>query len=466
MAARATHLFLSAVLLLLMAPTPFPARFVGQLLAARTALGAGRPDLALPPMEAALAREPGLAEISLDMVEVALQARQPKLAQALIRSLPADRKTGAQIECYLARAALQSGDWREALAHSSSSNPPCAASLAGLERLAAGMIAAGEFDSARSLLQQLEPFDPVNPELLFESATLLAVRQPAQAVSRLETVLRLDPEFRPAADLLAAVQTDPEGEGPAYLLAQVGQALARRGEWALAAEAFGAALRSTPDYVEAQAYYGLALDRSGGNGLEQLEAALAAAPEAALPNQLLGKHWRAAGEPVLALQAFEIAAELSPDDPLIAADLGWAYAEVGDLPAARAAYVRAAELAPEDPVMWQLLARFSINFELELRQLGIPAARRAVALQPESPVALDLLGFAYFAGGDWELAERFLSRAIELQPGSASAHYHLGLLLLSRGDTRVGISALQRAWDLDPDGAVGDLAVRSLENLP
>lgn len=466
MLSRAAVLIPALGLLMLIAPTPFPVQFAGQLQAARTALRAGRPDLALPPLEQALAREPALAGISLDMIEVALGAERPDLAIGLIEALPASTRQSDQVACYQARAAIQSDDWRAAIDQIEAAGRQCRQPLEQLNQLAAELTRDGDYEGARTLLDELIRVNPGSPLQHYRLGLLEATRRPELALSHLAVANELDPELPVPSDLVRAIQTGLDSGEPAYALAQAGQSLARAGEWAMAAEALGNALAIDPDYTEARAYLGLALDRSGGDGLEQLELAVSEAPEAALPHQLLGRHWRLHGEPALALAEFEMAASLAPEDPLIAVDLGAGYAAVGDLPAARAAYLHATELSPNDPVVWLLLAQFSVDFEVELVQLGIPAARRAIALQPDSAEAVDLLGYAYYLAGRWELASRFLGRALELDPQVATAHYHMGLLQLSRGQVSAGKRALQQAWNLDPEGRIGNLALRSLENLP
>lgn len=466
MSARAAHLLLTLGLLVLVGATPFPVHFVNQLHAAETALEAYQPELAIPQLRAALSYEPGLAGLNLELIEAALQAGQPDVALLIVQAMPETERKSPQVYCYRARAAVQLADWQTAVAAVDEAGPECAQTLNGLELLAASLTQSGQFPAAIELLSALTERQPGNASLQAQLGLLLAVSRPEQALSRLTLAEQLDPHLQLPPGLFDTVTLGLEQGRPAYTLAQVGQTLARAGDWALAAEAFRSALDIDPSYTEALAYYGLALDRSGGNGLKQLEQAVGQAPQAALPLQLLGKHWRINRDPARALEAFEAAAALAPDDPILASDLGAAYAAVGDLPAAEAAFVHAAELAPADPVMWQLLAQFTVDYEVKLAELGIPAARRAVAIQPDSASALDLLGYAYYLNGDWQLAERFLMRATETDPQLAAAHYHIGLLQISRGELADGRRALALARSLDPEGRVGALAQRSLENLP
>lgn len=466
MASRATHLLLAIGLLLLIGATPFPVRFAGELKAAQTALSAGRPELALPQLQSALVREPAMARVSLKAIETALRANRPDLALGQIQSLPAPVRSMPQVDCYMAQAETQMAAWHAALVAADAAGPLCVEPLFALQALANEMVLEGNYPVARSLLTELAARMPQEAPLQAQLGLLLAVDQPDRALARLSLAGQLDPQLALPQDLIETIQAVLEQGDPAYALAQIGQSLARNNQWPLAAQAFGAALEIEPTYTEARAYYGLALDRSGLDGLNQLERAIEEAPTAALPQQLLGKHWRSVGDAPRALQAFEAAAVLAPDDPILAADLGAAYAAVGDLPAAEQAFVRAAQLAPDDPVMWQLLAHFTVDYEYKLPQLGIPSARRAVAIRPDASEALDLLGYAYYLNGDWELAERFIALAAGADPYAAPPLYHLGLLQISRGELAEGKQTLRLALGLDPDGRVGRLAQRSLENLP
>ncbi len=179
----------------------------------------------------------------------------------------------------------------------------------------------------------------------------------------------------------------------------------------------------------------------------------------------LGKHWLTGGDPELAIDAYEQAALLAPEDPLVAVDLGAAYAAVGELEAARLAFEYATQLDPRDPSLWSLLAQFSLDYEVQLEEVGLPAAREAAKLLPSDAAALDRLGYTHYLLGNQILAERFIRDAIEVDGNLASAYYHRGLLALSSGDVGDGRWALATAYALDPDGRYGNLALRSLENL-
>jgi Flp pilus assembly protein TadD len=158
------------------------------------------------------------------------------------------------------------------------------------------------------------------------------------------------------------------------------------------------------------------------------------------------------------------AAELDPTNPSIAAELGGAHEDQGEMTSALAAFLHAAELAPREAAFWRLLAEFSLRNEIEVRQVGIPAARNAYALAPDA-AACDNLAMAHFLSGDLVLAERFLRRALALDRARPETQYHLGLLFLERDQVAAARAAFETAARLDPEGAIGELATRTLEGL-
>ena len=460
---RRRGLHIAAVLILIVAlgATAYPAGFVDSLEAAVTAIRAGRADLALPALTRAIALEPDVPDLYLRAAQGALRADAPDQAADFLNQLP---ESDALLECLQLDAALQAGKIQAALAQLPGSS--CPEQVAMLYREADFLIASGDYDGATDLLESLLSSVPATPQASEKLGTLIALHDPEAALSHLRLAIDLDPRATSVADeLIEIIESARIAENPSYTLAQVGQALARTGSWSMAVIAFENALVQDPEYTEARAYYGLALDRSGQDGLPQLELAVAQAPQAPLPHVLLGKHWLIKGEPERATEAFEQAAVLAPEDPFIAIDLGAAYAAAGDLPSAKIAYLYATDLAPDDPALWSLLAQFSLDYEIELNEIGLPAARQAVLMQSRDAAALDRLGYTHFLLGNWTLAERFLTEAIQADGNLASAHYHLGLLRLNTGEQVAGRAALLLAVALDPDGRYGSLAQRSLENL-
>lgn len=75
---------------------------------------------------------------------------------------------------------------------------------------------------------------------------------------------------------------------------------------------------------------------------------------------------------------------------------------------------------------------------------------KAIARKPSYAPALNNLGNLYYMTGRPEKAEELLKKALEISPRLTSAYYSLGALLLQAGRTDEAISFLSKGLDLDP----------------
>ena len=91
----------------------------------------------------------------------------------------------------------------------------------------------------------------------------------------------------------------------------------------------------------------------------------------------------------------------------------------------------------------------SVDFEESLA-LSEEAARRALALDPNSANAHVALGSVLRERRQWKDAERELLRAVQLAPESSEAHGELSQYLLAVGDFEGAMDAARRSLALDP----------------
>jgi Flp pilus assembly protein TadD len=136
---------------------------------------------------------------------------------------------------------------------------------------------------------------------------------------------------------------------------------------------------------------------------------------------------------------------------MLQAELGRVLARTGDLDGAQERYQRAIELAPQDPTYWRLLAEFSMQYQLEIRQIALPAARQSILLSPNDPQSLDVMAQTLIMLGDDLNAERYLRRALEEDRQYAPAHMHLGIVYMNQGDINRGQLQFALAKDIAPD---------------
>jgi protein O-GlcNAc transferase len=301
---------------------------------------------------------------------------------------------------------------------------------------------------------------------------LLILSDPNRALDSLTAASSLDPEFDPVSQtLITTINLSALQPDEATRLVTLGRGLGLVDEWDLASRAFDQAIRADEDNAEAWAWLGEAKQQkaqrpTGGakseEGRAELERALGLNPESVIVRGLRGLYWKRQGNYQQALSEYLLAAGTEPENPAWRVSIGETYAQMGDLSSAIAAYQRATELARKESIYWRLLAVFCVANNVQVEDVGLPAAQKAVELAPEDASALDVLGWSYLSSGRLSLAEQTLLDAIELAPEFASAHLHLGMTYLAQADRDAAYLELTRARDLDPQGEVGQFAAQLL----
>jgi tetratricopeptide (TPR) repeat protein len=399
----------------------------------------------------------GLAAISAGRFDAAIRHLH---AAAALEGWTTTRRI-ALGDAYLGRDDLPGAieQWELALAD----NPQDDALLV---RLARNYEATGRFADAVRVLNTLARLRGSDAAVYYRLALLSAASAPAEAPARLAVVAEIDPALAPTVQVLIdAIQAGQATGDDAVVFAQAGRALEELGEWRLAEVALSRAVALNPEYADAYVYLGLAQDLQGKDGLEAYEHALSLAPESAVAQFYTGLYWRRFGDARKALEHLEAAQRLDPENPAVAAEIGGAHASLGDLQAAEQWLSQAVMLAEHEARWWRLLARFSLDNEYHVAEVGLPAARQAAGLEPEHAEGADLLGYALVLTGDLTNGQKMLERALVLNSESASVYLHLGVLYARLGQAAEAESLLNHALALDPQGLYGNLAMQALARL-
>ena len=210
--------------------------------------------------------------------------------------------------------------------------------------------------------------------------------------------------------------------------------------------------------AEARAWLGEAEQQLGRDGRAELDKALSLGPTNPIVHSLRGVYWMRQGRGNQALAEYLLAAEYDPENPAWRISIGNAYAQQGDLQAALGSYYRATEIAPTDAKIWRSLAAFSAQYNMQVEDVGLPAAQKAVELSGEDPLALDMLGWTLTLLERYDEARDALEHALSLDPELALGHLHLGIVEMQSDDWETARDHLRQARDLDPDGLAGEQA--------
>ncbi|MGE5222192.1 MAG: tetratricopeptide repeat protein [Omnitrophica WOR_2 bacterium] len=398
--------------------------------------------------------------------QYALQGGEP---QAAIQNFQQAKKVlGLTPEGYLGLgdAYQASGDLTSAVRTWQALQP----SVEVYSRLSQAHAALGDYPSQVKDLKGLIALQPKEAKYVYQLGLLQSALQPESAQPYLEQAAQLDGQYAKTADgIVQAIQSARESGEPAYLNLIAGRTLASLEEWKLASVAFRQATQVRPDYAEAWAFLGEALQhlteagKDKAAGLAELQKAHQIDPGSLVANTFLALYWQRQGNYEQALSYLRSAAASDRTNPTLQTEMGNILAEMGDLPAALACYQKATELVPDNPVFWRILAEFSLANQIQIREIALPAARQAVLLSPDDPVALDLLGESFLMLEDYTSAGRFIQRALASNPDYVPAHLHLGIFFILQGKLEEGRQELLKVKELDPNGPYTGQAQRVLE---
>ena len=327
--------------------------------------------------------------------------------------------------------------------------------LPGLyQRLAYAMEEQGKFSLAADYFQAHLERDPDDAAAHYRLGLLLTLTDSPSAWTELLAASQLDPQFDPPAQTLrSALSLASLSEAPSEQFVILGAGLGLVNEWQLARAAFESAVQADESNAEAWAWLGEASQHTGSEGSEALDRAFQLNPNSAVVRGLRGLYFERVGNYSQALTEHQAAASLDADTPERYFALGNAYALNGDLIRALETYQYAASLAPEDANAWRALAEFCGRLGIHLNDIGIPAAQRAVALDPKNSASEDTLGWLWYLNDDFETAERHLLTALELDAQNASAHLHLAMVYLQTNDRARALDEFTLARDLGNDEA-------------
>ena len=307
----------------------------------------------------------------------------------------------------------------------------------------------GETSKAAETLQKYVSSHAEDAAAHYRLGLLLTLSEPDEALTELLSASQRDPQLDPVVQTLrAALNLATLNESASARSVIIGRGLGLVDEWRLARLAFEEAVRMDENSADAWAWLGEANQQVGGEGLEQLDRAFDLNPGSSTVRGLRGLYYERTGNYHEALKEFQTAAALEPENGMWYVSLGETQAKLGDLIRALESYQKATALAPEDPNYWRLLAIFCAQNNINIRDVGVPAAQKALVLSGEDAASLDVLGWLLTLDARYEEASRMLTRALALDPQNSSVHLHLGMLYMDTNDRLSAYDHFIQARDL------------------
>lgn len=312
----------------------------------------------------------------------------------------------------------------------------------------------GDYSKAAQYLQSYVSLHLDDASAHYRLGLLLTLTDSNAALQELITASQLDPQLSPAVETLrSALNLASLNDSASARLVFTGRGLALVQEWDLARVAFESAVKTDGENADAWAWLGESKQKAGEDGSADLEQAYQLNPNSSTVRGLRGLYFQRTGNFANALTEFQAAAFLDNKNPAWQVSIGETYSKLGDLIRAMQAYQAATLLAPEDAEYWRLLAMFCAQNNVNIRDVGVPAAQKAVVLSKDDPDSLDLLGWLLLLDARYEESERILQQSLLLDSQNVSAHLHLGLLYLEKGQRDLAYPHFVSARDLGSNDA-------------
>jgi tetratricopeptide (TPR) repeat protein len=309
----------------------------------------------------------------------------------------------------------------------------------------------GDISTATETLQKYVSVHPEDASARYRLGLLLTLSDPERALTELLSASQLETQFDPAVQTLrTALNLAALEDSLSRRSVVIGRGLGLVNEWQLARIAFEEAVHLDRENADAWAWLGEAKHQTGMTeaGDKEFQQALKLNPNSSTVRGLRGLYLQRIGNFREALKEFETAARLEPNNPTWQVSIGETHAKLGDLIQALKSYQTATTLAPEDPSYWRMLAVFCAQNNVNVKDVGVPAAQKAVVLDGDDADSLDVLGWLLTLDARYEEAGRMLDRALELDSKNGSAHLHLGMLYLQMNDRASAYDHLVQARDL------------------
>jgi tetratricopeptide (TPR) repeat protein len=455
---------LPILFLWLLKVAPLPHQFSVSMREARQAQADGYHQLAAARMRLALSVNPQRSELWEQIGREEMAAgREPQALQAL-RAAQSAGALSAQGALLLGDLFARQGDTQSALATWQAQQAKSGPSAELYQRQAQLLEVQDDEAALVAVYRGWHELEPSNARVSYALGLRLAVQSPQEALQLLMEAARLDASLDERVQVLRrGINQASTAENSGYGWVMVGRALARLEEWTLARRAFEQATQASPEYAEAWAFLAEARYQTGESGEAALVTAHTLNHHSPLVQAVTAIHWRRQGRMEEALSYLQEVARQEPSEFTWQIELGNLLAETGDLEAALQSYRQATRLAPNNILPWLALARFSLLYNYDLRNVGLVAARQALVIAPDRPEGLDMMGLVLLYLDDISSAERFLQRAIEQDTTYADAYLHLGQLYLQQQDHSQAQIHLRQALQYGQDRPAGSIAQRLLQ---
>jgi tetratricopeptide (TPR) repeat protein len=430
-------------------------------------LSTGQKEKAAAEFQSLLASKPKDGSVRADLIELLIDLKRMKEAQALNQEVLSHNPDDPQSLLSNGRMLIAEGNYQgaaAALQTAIKSEPNCArcyyflgtaqaalgltglakASLARARTLSPQMsdaaaalarldVNSGDYDEALRLAGSALK---ANPDLVSayvtEARVLIAKGDLTKAEGRLEEALKRDGTALPAVATLLSIYMK-QGKTQAAVL-RISRLVEQYPQNPGLRVLLGVAYLNLKDW-----------DKSEAN----VRQALALDPKARDAYTLLANIDLARGAVEPAEAHFRAAIEANPSGLINYVALENLYEKAGNWEEAKKLCERARQADPSSPVVADRLASLYLDHGGDVN-VAVSLAQIAKQKMPASSAATDTLGWAYYKLGSTKAAIAQLTESVQKAPHNPGYQYHLGMAYLADGRLDLAGQSLQRALTSDP----------------
>jgi tetratricopeptide (TPR) repeat protein len=184
-------------------------------------------------------------------------------------------------------------------------------------------------------------------------------------------------------------------------------------------------------------------------GLDVLERARKVDPSSYELAFALGGAYLVKGDPVRALEAYDLALGLKPASVMALRQAAAVAERQGELERSLSYWMRAKKVAADDPMI--LLGFGRVCLKMDLLEDAEPALVRAAGLRPGEATYQYTLAVAKVGKRQYEAAQGLLEPLVEKRPDDAALQYALGSVLYMQGQLAEADARLRESLRLDPE---------------
>ncbi len=170
------------------------------------------------------------------------------------------------------------------------------------------------------------------------------------------------------------------------------------------------------------------------------------------------------GDAPAAIGHYKQAIAIAPGNAGLYTTLGTLYEGQGNWQEAQGLYQRALALQPEEPLAANNLAYIMLEHGGNVT-VALTLAQTARRGFPNLPNSADTLGWAYYQNAAYSLAEPLLEDAVKGAPANAGYRFHLGMTYQKLNDVKRARAEFEKSIHIDPRAPSAEKANRALSEL-